>query len=323
VVGTLSVNRPAASANTPLALSNRESSRIVAGYPSDYLAVLKNFISISMTAAYTPASVGLGLSSFNVSPGKESWNLNNIIKTLRLLFPGAKVCTTAIEDTWNIPQKSEKDRQTKFSRLLELARAKVLTVRQSEESSKYYDKKSTAYYAPRNLQYRHIMKSIRTIHGCVSLKGGLSVSPRSTNEFPHQSEDTLACVEVCAGYIVIRPVAADSHCVPNRLTVQGVFHKEDKAFIEELFDYCVQLKLPRRETLKASDLTIDDLLSIQGNVKYNKKPLPGNVWFDGQTYVDINGTRNVVRPDINDLVEEYLRDENKKIEDYNNQLTGF
>lgn len=302
----------------------RDAARILAGYPPEYLAALRAKPSVSVTPAYTPAAVagGLGLSAFSVAPPtSERWNLTNVVKTLKALFPSAKVHATSVEDTWSVPPVVKGE--AVFTRLLSLARAKVLTMRQGEESVKQYDRLSSAFLSPRSQQHQHIVRGLRSVHGVITLKSGYVVGAAADKAgLQHRTEDSVAVVEACAGYIVIRPVACGV-ARTNRLSVQGILNKDDRNFVSQLFDYCTQQKLPRRALLKAADLTIDTLLSVQGNSKYNTRPLPGNVWFDGHTYLDINGTRNVLRPDLDMLVEEYVRDENKKIEQYNSQLEGY
>jgi hypothetical protein len=57
--------------------------------------------------------------------------------------------------------------------------------------------------------------------------------------------------------------------------------------------------------------------------EWYKKPLPSGWWFDGAAYIDISGSRRVLRPDIDSLVELYVVDENVKIAAYNELLVDL
>jgi hypothetical protein len=105
------------------------------------------------------------------------------------------------------------------------------------------------------------------------------------------------------------------------LCVQGIFGKQEVSLLQELFQACAQYVLPPKAPLTADAVGVSDRLRIQSMPQYaNQFALPGNWWFDGQAYVDINGTRRPLRPDIDKLVDLYVAAENAKIAEYNELL---
>jgi hypothetical protein len=76
-------------------------------------------------------------------------------------------------------------------------------------------------------------------------------------------------------------------------------------------------RLKTNELLRITDLTDNVLYGIQN--KYSHKPVEG-WWFDGTMYVDINGNKRMLRPDINDVANAYIEIENVKIKKFNQML---
>jgi hypothetical protein len=100
-----------------------------------------------------------------------------------------------------------------------------------------------------------------------------------------------------------------------------VLGKQEIGLLHELFAACAQYTLPRKASLTIDQVGLSDRLRIQNTPRYaDKFALPGNWWFDGQTYVDIAGTRRALRPDIDKLVEVYVDVENARIAEYNEML---
>lgn len=77
---------------------------------------------------------------------------------------------------------------------------------------------------------------------------------------------------------------------------------------------------------KVSSTTLEALLSLQSRSPYITWSLPLNIWYDGSFYIDISGNRTKLRPDILDIVEDYLEKVlNVKAKEYNEiiQLLNF
>jgi hypothetical protein len=60
----------------------------------------------------------------------------------------------------------------------------------------------------------------------------------------------------------------------------------------------------------------------QGNMRGGSgaRPLPASWFFDGKEYVDFSGTKRLIRPDIEDVLEEYIAGKNDHIRRYNRLL---
>ena len=284
--------------------------RFLRGSPPEYLALLASIaevpVPLSVRAAYIPATVGRGLRNLSVAaPAGCHWHLDSVMKLLHLLFPVAKMCATPMPEHWIIPAAVGKVRH--LARMLELARAKVLTTRQCEEASKQFDRRTTTLITGNLNQFKCLVLGLRGLCGVVSV-GGTS----------------RGRVEAGAGFILARPDDSVMPVVKESLTVEGVFTKEDEVLLAELFNCCVKVALPRKKLVLTDALTANDKLLIQADQKYTTGlALPGNVWYDGQTYVDISGTRSLLRPDIEVVVDKFLADENHRIHVYNAQLEGF
>lgn len=255
---------------------------------------------------HCPAHVGIGLIAVHLSPatlGVSEWSLQCLLQSVQLLFPAAKIFSSAVEGTWKVPARKA-GRTSKFHRLIQLAKAKVMSARQEEEGQKLYHfavarLKKTKAAAGNEEVLTRLVRGVRSVHGAVHLASGAGV------------------LEANSSFVVVRPSAAvDASAVG--LTVQGVLGKQEIALLEELFTACAQFKLQPRVRRSSEDVSQAERISIQLNKKYSDKfALPGNWWFDGQTYVDINGTRRPLRPDIEKLVDLFLADEHAQVAEYN------
>ena len=104
----------------------------------------------------------------------------------------------------------------------------------------------------------------------------------------------------------------------DRVIIHGVFSPSEIAVVKELLKASVTYKLQKKHNVTVADITYDQKLFIQQSHKYNSSfPCPHGWFFDGQLYLNFNGERQVIRPDIDRLIELYIDDENKKIQEYN------
>lgn len=256
---------------------------------------------------HCPAFVGIGLTAVRLSPGSlhlTEWSLHSVLQTVQLLFPAAKVLSPAVEGTWKVPAKKA-GKISRFHRLIQLAKAKVMSARQEEEGQKIYQcavtrlKKTRASAGAEEVLHR-LVRGVRSVHGVVQLAAGTGV------------------LEANGSFVVVRPCPDHAEASAVGLTIQGVLGKQEVALLEELFAACAQFRLQPRAKRTPEEVTLAERLAIQLNKKYaDQCALPGNWWFDGQTYVDINGTRRPLRPDIDKLVDLYLVDEHAQVAEYN------
>ena len=300
---------------------------------ASYLATLRTF------HPNTPPMVGIGLSTVQLRPAGE-WNLRSVLQTLQLIFPSAKLSNSVAENTWKVPAKRSTGpadaRSRFFKRVIQLAKAKVMSARQEEEGRRVYqqtiDRLSKSKVAgvckgkEEDDVLQRLIRGVRSVHGIVSLPtGAASVQdPESASpvraKSAQQGASNKAFLEGNSVFAVLRPtpVGAEASNSDVGLVVQGVLGKQEIALLQELFAACAQFKLQPKPVLALEDVNLTDRLRVQNNDKYASQcALPGNWWYDGQTYVDISGTRRPLRPDIDKLVELYLVDENAKIAEYN------
>jgi hypothetical protein len=258
-------------------------------------------------------------------PATGEWNLGNVVKAIQLLVPRGKLCSTAIEDTWKVPPAKKKSDNCSLSRVLELARAKVLTVRQCDEARKHFDVNVKELLVRNAQQFANIAASFRSVHGTVQTQSGVVIGGESGSSSLRSQSQSSVSVEACCGFVVLRPSVSSgsSPIAGSALVVEGIFSRADVALLTALFDLCCQRPLPRKAILVAISLTVDDKLRVQSLPKFVSRPLPGDSWFDGHSYIDINGTRSSLRPDINEIVNEYVVDENRRTEQFNAQLVEF
>lgn len=110
----------------------------------------------------------------------------------------------------------------------------------------------------------------------------------------------------------------------DHVTIHGVFSPSEIHVLRELLAASGTYKLQYKKVLTLQDVTYDQRLIIQQSTKYNTLfPCPHGWFFDGQLYLNFNGDRQVLRPDIDRLVELYIHDENKRIQEYNLLLTDL
>lgn len=293
---------------------------------TSYLQTLRVFRTNS------PPMVGIGLTTVHLRPSAE-WNLRSVLHTIQLIFPSARLSSSVAEDTWKVPVKrnTAADVRTRFfQRVIQLAKAKVMSARQEEEGRRVYQQtvarlskgKVVAGKGEEEVLQR-LIRGVRSVHGVLLLpSGSVSVQePQSASpqRVKPQSASNAAFLEGNSNFAVLRaiPPSSGSHHEVG-LMVQGVLGKLEITLLEELFAACTQFKLLPKPLLNLSDVNITDRLRVQSTEKYASRcELPGNWWYDGQSYVDISGTRRPLRPDIDRLVELFLLDENAKIAEYN------
>ena len=110
----------------------------------------------------------------------------------------------------------------------------------------------------------------------------------------------------------------------DHVTIHGIFSPSEIHVLRELLAASGTYKLQYKKVLTLQDVTYDQRLIIQQSTKYNTLfPCPHGWFFDGQLYLNFNGDRQVLRPDIDRLVELYIHDENKRIQEYNLLLTDL
>ena len=281
------------------------------------------------TLQFTPASLGI-----------SEWNLQNILQTIQVLFPSSKQYTIAIENTWKAPPSHSTETVSRFKRVIELAKAKVMSVRQEEEGRHVYTHNLQSLCKPQSSTnttskattaattdevLHRLIRGIRSIHGLLQLPSGTRMwSTDSTTQTAFNVTGTMVVIEANSSYTILRPTPSPTTATSSTevgITIQGIFSKKEINFLTEIFKISSQYKLPNKELLTIESVTTEQSLNIQNMTKYSSQcTLPGNWWFDGHSYIDINGMKRLLRPDIDKLLALYIHDENLKIREYNEML---
>jgi hypothetical protein len=275
-----------------------------------------------------PSHVGNGITTLHFTPqslGVKEWNTHSVLRAVQAIFPAAKMVASAVEGAWKVPNMQDGAKVPRFKRLVQLATAKVLSARQEEEGNRLFGitldrlRKTKSSNAAGDDVMNRLIRGVRSVHGTVQLSGGVRASSG-------ESSGSLSALRVAGGTLTLEANAAfavlrSSPSGVHRevgLTVQGVLGKQEISLLEELLSACAQYTLPRKAQLTPDQVNQADRLGIQNTPRYSVAyPLPGNWWFDGHNYVDINGTKRPLRPDIDKLVELYVEAENLKIAEYN------
>jgi len=307
-------------------------------------------------------AICVGVTAVRISPaalGVESWNFSHVLRVLQLLFPQAKVSAASIDDTtWKVPPKptsattGSSRQQSHFERLIQLARAKALCSKQNEEGRRWFQQRlnellpSTTHSAAaavtkngspspgsnmNTLILDRLIRGIRSVHGTISLPTGIKAvhTPAEVHASASVSVPvaTSALLEAGSAFVIVRPAAsalAIEEKLGDDLIVQGIFGVQEETLLKDLFKMCAQYKLNPKPLLTVDRVSERDRHAVQRNAKYsNKFELPGGWWYDGQSYINLNGDRKQLRPDIEQLLNLYIEDENTKIAEYNSLLSDL
>ena len=313
------------------AMTERQACSFARGFPvPGLLDTLPDEISrLSVQHPQCPTFVGCGLTAVHITPSSlniQEWNLQSVLQTVQLLFPSAKMTTSGTESTWKLPTVQASAKIGSFKRLIQLASAKVFCQRREEEGRRVFKNTVDRLKMTKSSAVKgedvvlRLVRGIRTIHGHLIVPGGL----RSHSE-PSANLDvsaSFAVLEANSAFGVLRSVpSATSPAVQVGLTIEGIFGKQELNLLEELFCACAQYSLPQKKALTPDQVSTEQRLKIQSMPRFaDQFELPGNWWYDGQFYVDINGTRRPLRPDIDVLVDAYVAVENVKIAQFNELL---
>lgn len=185
-----------------------------------------------------------------------------------------------------------------------------------------FDKDGKESKESENLGVLH--KSLLSVHGIIRIK---YISSESTIDHSGVNDGMInLSIEACAGVILVRECKINddnANMKSQNLTVQGSFVKSTELLLSKLFHSCEKLNLQFKTYLNHEDVTIKMRETAQlkyCGVNHKLKALPGGWWFDGNVYLDVDGNRRQFRPDIDNILDDYLIEKNKEIDDYNDYL---
>ena len=263
-----------------------------------------------------PMVLDKGLASIKVEDN-EGWDIQCIIKVLMLLFPNA-TCNTVFDDTWNIPRNF--DNSIGLKRCITLAKVKVITNKKHEEGRRVFNDYMTQVKAAKMNDVKSLINGIICCYGAIRLFSGKfrsGASNSSATSSINSNKSTVVYIEASDSSILIRPHEDTDSTRINNLHIHGALDDSDVSLFREMVTQCKLFKLKTKKLLNLADLSDSILIGIQN--KYNHKPVEG-WWYDGTMYVDINGNKRMLRPDINEIANSYIDLENTKIKKYNQML---
>ena len=266
----------------------------------------------------------------NQSMGTGLWSVPALLHVMQFIFPQASVsCPAAYasEDHWNVPPPTASVHGTPqygFRRAIELARAKVFSAR------RYAAEKQAVVTMLTEVRKQAI--AVDTLRmGMLSVHGTLLVrSMTQTNTTKNDSSASMmsniwVTFEAHAGAIIVREasIVDENTNATCPLIIQGSFTSTSEAMLRRLVLVCEQRPLLRKIPVTRDSLTTQDILNAQ--IKYcglnnQKLALPGGWWFDGNVYLDVNGNKRPYRPDIEDILVDYMIEKNKIVDQFNQHI---
>lgn len=308
---------------------------ITRGYGSSFKHNGERLTMRKSSSALALASITSGISHRHFHlPANERWSASLLLTTLHVLFPKAteNITSSFGESSWHIPPNIHNLRG--WARIVELAKVKVFSKQQLEEGRKTLEKKIANYSNEKSSELLQLIRS-----NLLSVKAFIKVSSPSRTESSASASDVQtqfiendrvqgqSCwisIEANEGSILIKRILESeiSHacCLTLRdeVTAHGYFSSTTEGGLRDLFNSCVEHKSTKKTFLNRVDISEVTKFEIQS--KSGDVPLPGNCFYDGHSFIDVSGHRHRFRLDIDDLVENYLRCENAKIQYYNESL---
>lgn len=322
--------------SSPFHLLDREAAAVTVGYPTPPLQKLigndtKSLeYSISMYSA-SPEAIA-SIQTAKITPtliGIEQWALSSLIQLLSFIFPSAKTGTSAVSHFWSVATSSSK---RGFHRLLQIASAKVL----SEKHHKTIDQQYKAWVASIERQHTETIESLRagldSVHGVLFLENeslSTSTTQMDGNVLKSYScsnkKNTCIIIEANKGFVAIREKVdfsrlADSSPSNSYLIVNGSVNNSSLDVLKRLFKACEKFPLARKKLLGVEEINKYEKIRIQALRNFKDRPLPQGWWFDGHFFLDHRGSHQELRPDIEEIISEYVEMENKKVDHYNTLL---
>jgi len=308
----------------------------------------------SMNSVRTLSSITLTPATLNI----RKLNLSNLLDALKVLFPLAKLHNAGVsnvlsgsQDSWQVPKLPPGAGDGYFDRVRQLATAKVMTKRQWAAGRKRFQARLVELLRSQPA-LAGLAGHVCSVRAVVCVAVGVQAGSGNHN-------NKVVRLEANSASIVLRCVASIAQTQPppeeqEEIFVQGVLDdRQDPMRLRSLFALCEHYRLPRIRHLEStsvpfhqrlliqfcktsaslsasshhSEVDSEPFLSSYFSDAFRKyllhKELPSGWWFDGTSYVEANGNRSQLRPDIDEVVERYVEEENRKIDRYNELLAAI
>lgn len=263
-----------------------------------------------------------------------SWALSSVLSLLTLLFPKARTATFQVTQHWQqrVAMANELESQDQpgsfFQRLVRLASAKVLAENHASELQKAFQQRIHALTRQSPAQLENLAKlqsGALSVVVHLTLRGeSLSTSATSkgnaTNGRTKGSVDQTVVIEANAAFITMREVAdsaIESVSTVDHMVVHGVFSSTQLSLLRQLVKACAKHRMRRQPPLQRSDFSDIQCQRIQRQQCFRERVLPSGWWFDGQHFVNFHGVIRALRPDIDEIMVEYLTQRNIALAQHN------
>lgn len=311
-------------------LLEREARMVTMGYPSSYLQrflgskseMFDCYIGCYRSPVLLPSIV---VETFSPAPQKQ-WALSSILRLLSTcIFPNATTSPYKLQQDWSLPAPSN---SRGFQRIVEMAAAKVL----ANSHVVFVQREMERRYELLQKKYANVMNRLResvfSVRGVVELscqrfvhgQHGETLPSWSQSSDKHQSR--YALIEANHGYLSMCELKQNSPA-STHLVVSGLLDADALSVLNQLVEICEDFPLTPRPLLDLSSESLQSkavLQKIQSMRQFAIRPLPAGYWYDGFFFVDFQGSKTELRPDINDILREYIALENDKIIRYNRLL---
>eukprot|EP00981_Chlorochromonas_danica_P008896 scaffold2338_cov184-Ochromonas_danica.AAC.7 len=311
-------------------LLEREARMVTMGYPSSYLQrflgskseMFDCYIGCYRSPAILPSIV---VETFSPAPHKQ-WALSSILRLLSTcIFPNAMTTPYKLQQDWSLPVPSN---SRGFQRIVEIAAAKVL----DNAHVVFVQREMERRFELLQKKYDNVISRLResafSVRGVVELSCQRFVRGQHGESLPSwsHSSDKLqsryVVIEANHGYLTMRELKEKSSA-STHLVISGLLNADALLVLKQLVEICEDFPLTPRPLLDLSSESLQSkavLQKIQSVRQFAIRPLPTGYWFDGYFFVDFQGSKTELRPDINDILREYITLENDKIIRYNRLL---
>ena len=285
----------------------------------------------------------------HLSSSREYFSLTIFLKLLAAIFPQAMLMNKTIFYDWNHLNNSNKNNSMassrnnpNYHRLLEYAMKKVFQQNELKEMVSHYQTTSKTLLAQLAPHFANVI-SLQAI----LVLDNERISPVNATSSSSSPSPRRVLIEANQGNIIYRELSSSSSSSSpfpenSEIIVTGLLPaaKEVQSSFLSLFQLAQQYYLKPKEILKKEEFLVapEDLarsnattlhgkhyqmakvLKLQGMSIYATRPLPSGYWFDGSFFIDHNGQRFELRPDVEEIIDDFVSRENRKRLQYNRWL---
>ncbi|RYH28953.1 hypothetical protein EON65_10200 [archaeon] len=310
--------------STSAGMSDREASSMMLGYPLQCQVIDSSTEhSSDLYPVYNKLSVPT-LTQYRVDNASNTWMVDILLKLMStVFFTLSKLPAYKVVDTWHMKPGR---RQGGFHKLVDIAAGKLF----SKQHTQIMEQRLLKGIESLGREYADSMKALSSSVLAVYGEVHMHTQRIGNDAYHHHSigrrDNHVACIEGNEAWISLQASiqyskqSSDKH--HSYVLIQGMFTPSMLKMLDSLFSLCERISLPKRPILAASDVD-DKRKVIQNRHEFEERGLPFGWFFDGTFFLDSSGNKSELRPDIADLVAEYVQAENAKIRRYNELLSSY